>query len=163
MYGAPFTLVECRKILRDHPKWQQIEMSIFLNSNQVVPKKSRTSESTSHEVGDTTHFVLDLNNEAGDLDDVEVHEVRPMGRDMTKKKALVSAARSQGSTSVVVDRTLYDALLNKWSDVASPLFSQRHESSASYLKIKERELELEKLMLENEERMEEKRNNLSFN
>ena len=58
----------------------------FFKSKSSGPTKSRTSKSSSHEAGDSAHFSLDLNDEAGASDDVEVHEIRPMGRDTAKKK-----------------------------------------------------------------------------
>ena len=79
----------------------------------MVPKKSRTSETTSQEASESAHFGLDLNDEAGDSYDVDVQEVRPIGRDKTKKRAAGSASHSQGSTSAVVDPAIYETLLSK--------------------------------------------------
>ncbi|GKA96184.1 hypothetical protein Tco_0818279 [Tanacetum coccineum] len=118
-------------------------------------KKSRTSETTLHDTSDSTHIGLDLNDEAIDSEDEEVEEVRPIGWDMAKKKASSFVIRLE--SSIAGDQSLVDALMNKWSHVASPLFSQRQESGAEYLRIKERELESEKLKMENEERMEQMR------
>nr|GFB13785.1 hypothetical protein [Tanacetum cinerariifolium] len=62
-----------------------------------------------------------------------------MGRDRAKKKGS-SGARSK--TSIAGDPSLVDALLSKFTMVATPFFMQRKESSSEYLRIKERELEL---------------------
>ncbi|GJT62038.1 hypothetical protein Tco_1005571 [Tanacetum coccineum] len=70
---------------------------------------------------------------------------------MSNKKVSSSAARSESLAAG--DQSLVDALMNKWSHIASPLYPQRQESSSEYLRIKERELELEKLKMEKEERM----------
>nr|GEW06009.1 hypothetical protein [Tanacetum cinerariifolium] len=73
---------------------------------------------------------------------VEAQEVHaPMGRDRAKKKGSSSGARSE--TSIAGDLSLVDALLSKFTMAATPLFTQRKESSSEYLRIKERELELE--------------------
>ncbi|GJS33853.1 hypothetical protein Tco_0532235 [Tanacetum coccineum] len=55
-------------------------------------------------------------------------------RDMSKKKATSSIARLESSTAS--DQGLVEALLNMWAHVASPLFSQRQESSSEYLRIR---------------------------
>ncbi|GJS26461.1 ribonuclease H-like domain-containing protein [Tanacetum coccineum] len=113
IYNAPFTLTECWKILKDHPKWKK-EIRIGVN----------------------------LNDEAADSEDVEAQEVpAPIGRDRAKKKGSSSGARSE--TSIAGDPSLVDALLSKFTMAATPFFTQRKESSSEYLQIKERELELE--------------------
>ncbi|GJV92951.1 hypothetical protein Tco_1540764 [Tanacetum coccineum] len=96
-------------------------------------KKSWTSKTTSHDTSDSLHIGLDLNDEVVDSEDVEV-EVRHMGQDRSKKKASSSIARSESSAAVG---------------------EAGIESSSEYLRIKERELELERLKLEKEERMEQ--------
>ncbi|GKA54347.1 hypothetical protein Tco_0753296 [Tanacetum coccineum] len=58
-----------------------------------------------------------------------------------KKKASSSGARLE--TLVAGEPSLVDALLSKFTMAATPFFSQRKESSSVYLRIKERELELE--------------------
>ncbi|GJV85990.1 hypothetical protein Tco_1525888 [Tanacetum coccineum] len=72
-----------------------------------------------------------------------------------RKKALSSGARSRSLATG--DQDLVNALLNKWSHVASPLFSQGQDSSSEYLRIKVRELKLERLKMEKEEIMEQMR------
>nr|GEW31941.1 hypothetical protein [Tanacetum cinerariifolium] len=75
IYNAPFTLTECWKILKDHPKWKKVEMTKFYKS-----KKSRTSENTSQGNSDSTHIGVNLNDEAADSEDVEAQEVpAPIG------------------------------------------------------------------------------------
>nr|GEZ72720.1 hypothetical protein [Tanacetum cinerariifolium] len=49
-----------------------------------------------------------------------------MGRDMSKKKASSSTARSESSAEGEAGRV--DEFLNKCKNVATSLFSQRHES-----------------------------------
>ncbi|GJZ12988.1 hypothetical protein Tco_0548218, partial [Tanacetum coccineum] len=46
-------------------------------------------------------------------------------------------------TSIAGDPSLVDALLSKFTMAATPFFMQRKEPSSEYLRIKERELELE--------------------
>ncbi|GKC00167.1 hypothetical protein Tco_0986303 [Tanacetum coccineum] len=98
IYNAPFTLTECWKILKDHPKWKKVEMPKFYKSKKSSSKKSRTSENTSQGNSDSAH---------------------------------------------IGDPSLVDALLSKFTMAAMPFFTQRNESSSEYLRIKERELELE--------------------
>ncbi|GJS27731.1 hypothetical protein Tco_0488351 [Tanacetum coccineum] len=125
----------------DHSKWRKVEMPKFFNSKKTSSKKSRTSETTSQGNSDSAHIGVDLNDEAADSEDVEVQEVRPMGRDAAKKKRSSSGARSE--SSVAGDPSLVDALVSKFTMAARPFFSSRKESSSEYLRIKERELELE--------------------
>ncbi|GJS43275.1 glutathione S-transferase T3-like protein [Tanacetum coccineum] len=117
-----FPIVECWKIVKDHQKWKYVEIPKFLKSKNPSSKKSRTSKTTSHGTLDSTHIALELNDKATDSEDVEVQEVRP-----------------------VVDHSLIDAFVRKFKNVATPLFSSRSESSSEYLRIKERELEMEDL------------------
>ncbi|GJU87166.1 glutathione S-transferase T3-like protein [Tanacetum coccineum] len=142
IYNAPFTLTECWKILKDHPKWKKVEMPKFYKSKQSSSKKSRTSENTSQGNSDSAHIGVNLNDEAADSEDVEAQEVpAPIGRDRAKKKGSSSGARSE--TSIAGDPSLVDVLLSKFTMAATPFFTQRKESSSEYLRIKERELELE--------------------
>ncbi|GJT93138.1 glutathione S-transferase T3-like protein [Tanacetum coccineum] len=140
IYRSAFALTECWKILKDHSKWRKFEMPKFLKSKKTSSKKSRTSETTSQGNSDSAHIGVDLNDEAADSEDVEVQEVRPMGRDRAKKKGSSSGARSE--SSVAGDPSLVDALVTKFTMVATPFFPSRKESSSEYLRIKERELEL---------------------
>ncbi|GKB97472.1 glutathione S-transferase T3-like protein [Tanacetum coccineum] len=141
IYHSAFALTECWKILKDYSKWRKVKMPKFFNSKKTSSKKSRTSETTSQGNSDSTHIGVDLNDEAADSEDVEVQEVRPMGRDAAKKKRSSSGARSE--SSVTGDPSLVDALVSKFTMAARPFFSSRKESSSEYLRIKERELELE--------------------
>ncbi|GJY39478.1 glutathione S-transferase T3-like protein [Tanacetum coccineum] len=117
IYNAPFTLTECWKILKDHPKWKKVEMTKFYKSKQSSSKKSRTSENTSQGNSDSTHIGMNLNDEAADSEDVEAQEV----------PAPISGLRRKDHHLVLVRK----------------LQLQRKESSSEYLRIKERELELE--------------------
>nr|GEZ75209.1 glutathione S-transferase T3-like [Tanacetum cinerariifolium] len=142
IYNAHFTLTECWKILKDHPKWKKGEMPKFYKSKKSSSKKSRTSENTSQRNSDSAHIGVNLNDEAADSEDVEAQEVpAPMGRDRAKKKGSSSGARSE--TSIAGDPSLVDTLLSKLTMAATPFFTQRKESSSEYLRIKERELKLE--------------------
>ncbi|GKA48204.1 hypothetical protein Tco_0741162 [Tanacetum coccineum] len=59
----------------------------------VLPKNQGQPETTSHDTSDSTHVGLDLNDEATDsVEDEDVQEVRPMGRDKAKKKGSTSAS-----------------------------------------------------------------------
>ncbi|GKD99497.1 hypothetical protein Tco_1387481 [Tanacetum coccineum] len=82
------------------------------------------------------HIGLDSNDKAADSKDVEVLEVQPLGRGRSKKKP--SAARSESSSAG--EPGVVQALLIKWKNIATPLFSQKKEASAEYLRIKERQL-----------------------
>ncbi|GKA27219.1 glutathione S-transferase T3-like protein [Tanacetum coccineum] len=127
IYNAPFTLTECWKIVKDHPKWKKVKMPKFYKS-----KKSRTSKNTSQGNSDSAHIGVNLNDEAADSEDVEAQEVpAPMGRDRAKKKGSSSGARSE--TSIAGDPSLVNALLSKFAMVATPFFTQRKESSSEYL------------------------------
>ncbi|GJT16616.1 hypothetical protein Tco_0875322 [Tanacetum coccineum] len=53
------------------------------------------------------------------------------------------AAWIRPKVSQFCDPSLVDALLSKFTMAATPFFTQRKESSSEYLRIKERELELE--------------------
>nr|GEU80199.1 hypothetical protein [Tanacetum cinerariifolium] len=66
---------------------------------------------------------------------------RPVGRDKTKRMGSTSAARS--TSSAATDTSLVDMLLNNFTQYAAPIFSSRKEASSEYLKIKERELEMQ--------------------
>nr|GEX04132.1 hypothetical protein [Tanacetum cinerariifolium] len=124
------------------PKWKKVEMPKFYKSKKSSSKKSRTSKNTLQGNSDSAHIGVNLNGEAADSEDVEAQEVpAPMGRDRAKKKGSSSGARSE--TSIAGDPSLVDALLSKFTMAATPFFTQRKESSSEYLRIKERELELE--------------------
>nr|GEU49366.1 hypothetical protein [Tanacetum cinerariifolium] len=111
-------------------------------SKKSSSKKSRTSKNTSQGNSNSTYIGVNLNDEAVDSKDVEAQEVpAPMSRDRAKKKGSSSGARSK--TSIAGDPSLVDALLSKFTMAATPFFTQRKESSSEYLRIKERELELE--------------------
>ncbi|GKF59712.1 hypothetical protein Tco_0176498 [Tanacetum coccineum] len=73
------------------------------NCKGGASKKSRTSETTSHGTSDSAHFGLNLNNEADDSEDVEIQEVRPIGRDKSKKKAPSSTARGEHGAELELD------------------------------------------------------------
>ncbi|GKA34429.1 hypothetical protein Tco_0720858 [Tanacetum coccineum] len=64
IYKSSFTLTECWKILKDHPKWKKVEMPKFYKSKQSSSKKSRTSENTSQENSVSAHIGVNLNDEA---------------------------------------------------------------------------------------------------
>ncbi|GKD29699.1 glutathione S-transferase T3-like protein [Tanacetum coccineum] len=135
IYNAPFTLTECWKILKDHPKWKKVEMPKFYKSKQSSSKKSRTSENTSQGNSDLAHIGVNLNDEAADSEDVEAQEVpAPIGRDRAKKKGSSSGARSE--TSIAGDPSLVNALLSKFTMAATPFFTQRKESSSEYFELK---------------------------
>ncbi|GJV52861.1 hypothetical protein Tco_1448602 [Tanacetum coccineum] len=56
-----------------------------------------TLKTTLHGTSDSTHISLDLNGEATDSKDVEVQKVRPIRRDMSKKKTSSFTACSESS------------------------------------------------------------------
>ncbi|GJW76899.1 hypothetical protein Tco_0138581 [Tanacetum coccineum] len=74
IYNAHFTLTECWKILKDHPKWKKVEIPKFYKSKQSSSKKSRTSENKSQGNSDSAHIGVNLNDEAADSEDVEAQE-----------------------------------------------------------------------------------------
>ncbi|GJV09333.1 hypothetical protein Tco_1346989 [Tanacetum coccineum] len=138
--------VNCKWKNRIRPKTilngKKVEMPKFYKSKQSSSKKSRTSKNTSQGNSDSAHIDVNLNDEAADSEDVEAQEVpAPIGRDRAKKKGSPSGARSE--TSIGGDPSLVDALLSKFTMAATPFITQRKESSSEYLRIKERELELE--------------------
>ncbi|GKD89705.1 hypothetical protein Tco_1365212 [Tanacetum coccineum] len=90
----------------------------------------------------TPHIGVDLNDEATDSEDVEIQEVRPLGRDAAKKKRASSGARSE--SSVAGDPSLVDALRElKLKDQR-----RREQGELERLKIaqKDKELELQEKM-----------------
>ncbi|GJR20238.1 GTP-binding protein OBGC, chloroplastic [Tanacetum coccineum] len=65
IYNALFTLTECWKIVKDHPKWKK-----------------------SQDISDSTTLWGELNDEAADSEDVEAQEVpAPIGRDRAKGRS----------------------------------------------------------------------------
>nr|GEV06700.1 hypothetical protein [Tanacetum cinerariifolium] len=80
-----------------------------------------------------------MNDEATYSEDVEVQEVRPIGRDRATKGP---SSASRSASSAAADSSLLDVLLNKFTKVATTLFSSRKESSSEYLRIQKRELEM---------------------
>nr|GEY88650.1 hypothetical protein [Tanacetum cinerariifolium] len=76
IYNAPFTLTECWKILKDHPKWKKVEMTKFYKSKKSSSKKSRTLENTPQGNLDSVHISVNLNDEAADSEDVEAQEMK---------------------------------------------------------------------------------------
>ncbi|GJR76929.1 hypothetical protein Tco_0089294 [Tanacetum coccineum] len=116
-------------------------MSKYLKTKKPSSTQSTTSETTSHGTSDSTRIGLDLNEEATDSGDEEVEEVRPVGRDMAKKMG--SSSSSRAASSAASDPSLVDALLSKFIQFATSLFSSRKESSSGYLRIKEREFEMQ--------------------
>ncbi|GJY11909.1 integrase, catalytic region, zinc finger, CCHC-type containing protein [Tanacetum coccineum] len=79
IYNAPFTLTECWKILKDHPKWKKVEMPKFYKSKQSSSKKSRTSENTSQGNSDSAHIGVNLNDEAADSEEMKLRFLQPIG------------------------------------------------------------------------------------
>nr|GEZ30096.1 hypothetical protein [Tanacetum cinerariifolium] len=107
----------------------------------IKKPKSSIDMTASQGNSDSTHIVVDLNDEAADSNDVEVQVVRSLGRDAAKNKRASSGARLK--YSVAGDPSHVDALVSKFIMAATLFFSLRNESSSEYLRIKERELELE--------------------
>ncbi|GKE76750.1 hypothetical protein Tco_1542870, partial [Tanacetum coccineum] len=71
----------------------------------------------------------------------DIEEYGPMGRDKTNRTGSTSAARS--ASSVAADTGLVDTLLSKFTQCAASMFSSMKEASSEYLRIKERELEIQ--------------------
>ncbi|GJR73283.1 glutathione S-transferase T3-like protein [Tanacetum coccineum] len=139
-YCSAFPTVECWKILKDHKKWTTVEYPKYLSTKYLGSKNLRTLETTSHCTSDSAHIGLDLNDEATDSGDEEVQETRQMGRDKAKRMRSSFAARS--ASSAAADPSLVDALLSKYTQVATSLFSSRKEASSEYIRIKEWQLEM---------------------
>ncbi|GJR15531.1 hypothetical protein Tco_0798183 [Tanacetum coccineum] len=106
-------------VLRTILNGEKLKCQSFLNLKKSS-KKSRISQTTSQDNSDSAHIGLNVNDEAADSDDVEVQEVRPIGRDATKKKGSSSGARSE--SSVAGDPSLVDALLSKLQWLQSRVF-----------------------------------------
>ncbi|GJU06863.1 glutathione S-transferase T3-like protein [Tanacetum coccineum] len=142
IHNAPFALIDCWKILKDHPKWKKVEMPKFYKSKKLTFKKptfkkSRTSKTTSQGNSDSAHIGLNLIDEAADSEDVNVQEVAPMGRDRAKKKASSSGARSE--TSIAGDPSLIDALLKRELELEDQ--KRRELGESERLKIAQRDKE----------------------
>ncbi|GKC40123.1 hypothetical protein Tco_1052507 [Tanacetum coccineum] len=67
--------------------------------------------------------------------------IRPMGRLMANRKTSSATSRSESPSHG--EHGLVQVLLNKWKNIATPLFFQRKEASDEYLRIKERQLKPE--------------------
>ncbi|GJV51818.1 hypothetical protein Tco_1447559 [Tanacetum coccineum] len=106
-------------VLRTILNGEKLKCQSFLNLKKSS-KKSRISQTTPQDNSDSAHIGLNVNDEAADSDDVEVQEVRPIGRDATKKKGSSSGARSE--SSVAGDPSLVDALLSKLQWLQSRVF-----------------------------------------
>nr|GEW49513.1 hypothetical protein [Tanacetum cinerariifolium] len=92
-------------------------MPKYLKTKKPSSRQSRTSKTTSHDTSDSTRIGLDLNDEATDTGDEEVEEVRPVGRDMTKKMGSYSS--SHATSSAVSDPSLVEVLLSKFINSSS--------------------------------------------
>nr|GEW48803.1 hypothetical protein [Tanacetum cinerariifolium] len=130
---------------------KKVEYPMYFKAKYLGSKKSRTLESAS----DSAHNGLNLNDEAANLGDEEIEESRPMGQDKTKRMGSTFAARS--TSLVVADPSLVDVLLSKFTQCVAPLFSSRKEASFEYVRIKEQELELERLKLVQAEKFKEQK------
>nr|GEU32043.1 hypothetical protein [Tanacetum cinerariifolium] len=113
-YKSAFPIVECWNILNNHKKWKNVEYPKYLRDKYLGAKKSRTPESTS----DSAHIGLNLNDEATGSGDKE-------------------------ASSTAADTGLVYVFLSKFTQCGTPLFSSRNEAFAEYLRIKERELEMQ--------------------
>nr|GEW92581.1 hypothetical protein [Tanacetum cinerariifolium] len=89
----------------------------FKWKDRIRPKDTKT---TSQSNSDSAHIGLNLNDEAADSKDVNVQEVKPMGRDRAKKKASSYGARLK--TSIAGDPSLVDALLSKFTMAVTSFF-----------------------------------------
>ncbi|GKD95640.1 hypothetical protein Tco_1379537 [Tanacetum coccineum] len=68
-----------------------------------------------------------------------------------------STSTARSASSVAADPSLVDTLLSKFTQCAAPLFSSRKEASFEYVRIKEQELELERLKLAQAEKFKEQK------
>ncbi|GJT98233.1 hypothetical protein Tco_1093751 [Tanacetum coccineum] len=99
--------------------------------NRIRPKST----------SDSSHIALNLNDEAADSGDEEIEESRPVGQYKTKRMGSTFDARS--ASSATTDTSLVHRLLSNFTHCETPLFSSRKDASIEYLRIKERELEMQ--------------------
>ncbi|GKC05224.1 hypothetical protein Tco_0996834 [Tanacetum coccineum] len=93
-YGILFTLIHCKKELRDCQKFMHMELSKFKAYKEEANKKYKSSgNSSSFKTQLDASF--NLNTEAGGNKEEDVQEIqRPKGRDRAQKKVLASSASS---------------------------------------------------------------------
>ncbi|GJX52489.1 hypothetical protein Tco_0280858 [Tanacetum coccineum] len=65
-------MIKTWKLLRAHSNWKEIEMPKFHKRIESASKKSKTSETTSHDISESAHVGLNLNEEASDFEEEEV-------------------------------------------------------------------------------------------
>nr|GEU75002.1 hypothetical protein [Tanacetum cinerariifolium] len=99
-------------------------------------KKIKVSENHLIATSDSAHGGFNLNEDADDLDagEEDVQEVRPMDRDRSKKKMSSSSVHFESSTATA------PAYVEQLESVALSLFSQKNETTDSYLELKQRQL-----------------------
>lgn len=111
-YLNTFSYVQVWRILKDRVKWKRQKLSKVQGGSS---KKSKTSESTSHNTSESTHWPIDLNV---DVEENEVEE-RPVGREKAKKKAATS------TSSAVPNDPCYTALMDRMKQLESSLWVER--------------------------------------
>ncbi|GJS94831.1 gamma-glutamyltranspeptidase 1 [Tanacetum coccineum] len=144
-FGVPFTLRHCWEILKKSPKWWEQVVPKYSNPNAA--KKSKTSGSSSFNTksGDAS---FNLNVDAGDEDENEVHEIpRTMGKDKardSKKKG----AGSSGSSVNINDEALARLMVSELATQTASIVAMKKEKCTAYMEIKRREVDLRERELE---------------
>nr|GEZ13010.1 hypothetical protein [Tanacetum cinerariifolium] len=118
----------------------------WVNVSKNSVEGNGTSETTSQCNSDSAHVSLGLNDIATDSDDVEVQEVRPMGRDKAKKKRSLFGARLE--SLVAGDPGLVDALLKRELEMEDQMRQEQGELERLKLAQKDKEIELQQRMFE---------------
>ena len=74
-YGVPFTLLHAWRILKDAPKWKEVELPRFEKVKQEKFKRYKSSGIVRSTQRGQEMGSFNLNMEAGDEEEEEVHEV----------------------------------------------------------------------------------------
>ncbi|GJR19361.1 gamma-glutamyltranspeptidase 1 [Tanacetum coccineum] len=129
--GLPFKLRHCWKILKDHPKWQEIAISNFNTGSEGGSKRHKSTGSSSFNT-ESEEASINLNTNVDDNDEDEVQEIRrPEGRD----KARVAGRKNKGSKSSASSNVNDDALARL---MVTEMGAQEKEGRLAFLEIKRR-------------------------
>ncbi|GJY71479.1 glutathione S-transferase T3-like protein [Tanacetum coccineum] len=140
----PFKLRHCWKILKDHPKWQEIAIPNFNIGSEGGSKRHKSigSRSFNTESGEAS---INLNTNVDENDEDEVQEIqRPEGRD----KARAVARKNKGSKSSASSSVNEDELARL---MLIEMGAQEKEERLMFLEIKRREVECRERELEHQD------------
>ncbi|GKB62035.1 gamma-glutamyltranspeptidase 1 [Tanacetum coccineum] len=133
------------KILKDHPKWQEIAIPTFNTGSEGSNKRHKSTGSSSFNT-ESGEASINLNTTVGDNDDDDVQEIRrPQGRDKAKAAGKKKGSKSSASASSSVNE---DALARL---MVNEMGAQEKEERLAFLEIKRREVECRERELEQQD------------